>query len=716
MLSNSFLYNFKLALAISLCFTLITIPYTSSYGERLIDQYGNKVTVSAEITNVKINYRGGFADFNDPGGFATGEVAVLYSFSEPGHANMLETELNLDGWDLQLHDSVPTGAASRYRQSINQQLADHTKYSHTECHPLGTLNTVFTVYNVNGRWPNWEGILVDTAKAASFATLRQLAIEVGYVAAEGATMGGLLVAAVGAVIVQNIIYTIRGNESLGVGTMEIDLTELGENGEQTYTVTTQATTYGSAEITFVVRTSTEDIPCSEVASSQTGVHGGELYAMLDDSFQTVPGWVKQNAEWWADGTISDRDFASGIAFLVKEGIISADVPVDNDGTIMISDSLQIPDWIRNNARWWADGTITDSDFTSGIEYMVDSKIISFSAPVKSDLAKSNFEALYVISKRSESISSSLYEINKYQKEVFGDAVDSAWDRYDSTKSKSDLDDAQMYAGKVKGIEQRLQALSKTQSMAEQNTKGLVKTAEKNGISKVALEKAAAGKAFSKIRLDSSQKLAQALKDAENANKQNAKDLEKTLKLPQGAILDSLLWNADESGKSVDSKKLDPIFENNRRFFEDYYSVPDHLPIKAVFVDNWTALVDTHRDAQDKGTEPVETKPDTEHEAIPDATQPAEPIEETGRQVAVLVINGKYYPLSQFAEVPAHAPNCDAIHYHSEFQSVYSTDGAALSDPSPSTCGFGKIGLIPVNVVTMTPEQVDAFAEQMGFEP
>lgn len=712
MLQNSIISNLKLALAISLCLTLITIPYTSSYGERLIEQYGNKVTVSAEITNVKINYRGGFADFNDPGGFATGEVAVLYSFSEPGHSSMLETELNLDGWDLQLHDSVPTGAASRYRQSINQQLADHTKYSHTECHPLGTLNTVFTVYNVNGRWPNWEGILVDTAKAASFATLRQLAIEVGYVAAEGATMGGLLVAAVGAVVVQNIIYTIRGNESLGVGTMEIDLTELGENGEQTYTVTTQETTYGSAEVTFVVRTSTEDIPCSEIASSQTGVHGGELYAMLDDSFQTVPGWVKQNAEWWADGTINDRDFASGIAFLVKEGIISADVPVDNDGAIMISDNLQIPDWIRNNAKWWADGTITDSDFTSGIEYMVDSKIISFSGPAKREgLIPGNFEALYIISKRSESISSSLYEINRYEQEMFRDMVDSAWDTYDMTKNPSDLEAAQEYDGKLKGVEKRLQTLSKTASMAKQNTQNLVKTAEKHGVQKVMLEKAASGKIFAKVKPDS-QNLAKSIQTAENANKQNAKDLEKTLKLSQGALLDTLLWNPGTQDP-VKSDKIDEIFEGNSDFFEDYYSIPDHLPVKAVFVDNWTILVDTKQDAQMMETTPEPLEPDTEHEAIQDTTtEPAE----TVRQVAVLVIGGKYYPLSQFVEVPAHVPNCDSIHYHSEFQNIRSTDGAILSDPNPSTCGFGKVGLIPVDVVTMTQDQVDSFNEAMGYLP
>jgi hypothetical protein len=32
--------------------------------------------------------------------------------------------------------------------------------------------------------------------------------------------------------------------------------------------------------------------------------------------------VKNNAKWWSDGEIDDNTFASGIQFLVKEGIIS----------------------------------------------------------------------------------------------------------------------------------------------------------------------------------------------------------------------------------------------------------------------------------------------------------------------------------------------------------------------------------------------------------
>ena len=35
----------------------------------------------------------------------------------------------------------------------------------------------------------------------------------------------------------------------------------------------------------------------------------------------------------------------------------------------------IPDWIKNNAKWWSEGKISDDDFSTGIEYMVKVGII-----------------------------------------------------------------------------------------------------------------------------------------------------------------------------------------------------------------------------------------------------------------------------------------------------------------------------------------------------
>ena len=85
----------------------------------------------------------------------------------------------------------------------------------------------------------------------------------------------------------------------------------------------------------------------------------------------IPDWVKNNAGWWADGAIGDKTFANGIEFLIKEGIIV--VPVaENDQQ---STDAIIPDWVRNNAKWWSEGQIDDRTFANGIEFLINVGII-----------------------------------------------------------------------------------------------------------------------------------------------------------------------------------------------------------------------------------------------------------------------------------------------------------------------------------------------------
>jgi len=41
-----------------------------------------------------------------------------------------------------------------------------------------------------------------------------------------------------------------------------------------------------------------------------------------------------------------------------------------------STSQEIPDWIKNNAGWWADGAITDGEFVSGIQFLISNGIMT----------------------------------------------------------------------------------------------------------------------------------------------------------------------------------------------------------------------------------------------------------------------------------------------------------------------------------------------------
>ena len=84
----------------------------------------------------------------------------------------------------------------------------------------------------------------------------------------------------------------------------------------------------------------------------------------------IPSWIKNNAGWWADGTIDDNSFVQGIQYLIENNILIVSSQTTND----IQE--KIPSWIKNNAGWWADGTIDDESFIRGIEYLVSNGIIN----------------------------------------------------------------------------------------------------------------------------------------------------------------------------------------------------------------------------------------------------------------------------------------------------------------------------------------------------
>ena len=93
---------------------------------------------------------------------------------------------------------------------------------------------------------------------------------------------------------------------------------------------------------------------------------------VSDSKLLVPDWVKNNAAWWSDGTISDSDFATGLEYLIKENIIDVPQDITSQGT----SENNIPDWLRNTAKWWSDDLLSDSEFLKGIEWMISNGVIT----------------------------------------------------------------------------------------------------------------------------------------------------------------------------------------------------------------------------------------------------------------------------------------------------------------------------------------------------
>jgi len=93
--------------------------------------------------------------------------------------------------------------------------------------------------------------------------------------------------------------------------------------------------------------------------------------MKELEVQKVPEWVKNNAGWWAAGQIDDDSFIQGIQFMIKEGIIK--ITATSQDPSLNSD--EIPNWVKNNAGWWAAGQIDDDSFIQGIQFMIKEGII-----------------------------------------------------------------------------------------------------------------------------------------------------------------------------------------------------------------------------------------------------------------------------------------------------------------------------------------------------
>jgi len=85
----------------------------------------------------------------------------------------------------------------------------------------------------------------------------------------------------------------------------------------------------------------------------------------------IPNWVKNVAGWWGSGDISENEFVTGIEYLINNNIILLDfVPCNDKIQSQYGDTKSVPDWIKNNASWWSDNLIDDITFINGLQYLV----------------------------------------------------------------------------------------------------------------------------------------------------------------------------------------------------------------------------------------------------------------------------------------------------------------------------------------------------------
>jgi len=94
----------------------------------------------------------------------------------------------------------------------------------------------------------------------------------------------------------------------------------------------------------------------------------------DTSFQVskhlVSEWIKNNASQWASDKISDSEFISGIGYLIEEKII-----IIPDSVLSETTDQNIPYWIKDSAKWWSQDIVSDDEFVAALEFFIKNGII-----------------------------------------------------------------------------------------------------------------------------------------------------------------------------------------------------------------------------------------------------------------------------------------------------------------------------------------------------
>lgn len=93
----------------------------------------------------------------------------------------------------------------------------------------------------------------------------------------------------------------------------------------------------------------------------------------DGTEDRIPSWIKNNAGWWASGQLDDNHaFTQGIQWLILNGDLK------DPFALALEDFTQIPDWVKNIAEWWADDSISEDEFLSIIQFLMNTGVIRIS--------------------------------------------------------------------------------------------------------------------------------------------------------------------------------------------------------------------------------------------------------------------------------------------------------------------------------------------------
>jgi len=117
---------------------------------------------------------------------------------------------------------------------------------------------------------------------------------------------------------------------------------------------------------------------------ETPTEKPEFLQRLEEN--TIPYWIKNTAGWWSKNKVSDIEFISGIEYLINNKIMNIVAQNSSENSLDV-----IPSWVKNSAGWWSNNEISDTEFIAGIKYLIENNIIKVSVQTDSELLQKDLE-------------------------------------------------------------------------------------------------------------------------------------------------------------------------------------------------------------------------------------------------------------------------------------------------------------------------------------
>ena len=136
-----------------------------------------------------------------------------------------------------------------------------------------------------------------------------------------------------------------------------------------YTIDTEKTTLLKIEF---LKPGTERIQLHIDYRVSITKDGDYVFGPMARLLHTSPGSITIPVEFSENG--------AHIVHIEMEGILFQPIPLETASfTLNVGQAeTSIPGWIKNNAGWWADGQIDDGDFVSGLQWLISNGIMKIS--------------------------------------------------------------------------------------------------------------------------------------------------------------------------------------------------------------------------------------------------------------------------------------------------------------------------------------------------